>query len=74
MLFNMLKEIAKPKAGLLKEGHGHCLVGEVIVDNLANSSEQPFSGIRQQLASGRLPKLAQHLGAMDDKAGKEVAL
>ena len=67
----MLKEIAKPKAGQLKEGDGPRLVGEVIVDNLANSSEQPFTGIRQQLASGNLPNLTQHLGAMDVKARKE---
>ena len=66
----MLKGIVKPQAGQ-KEIHGPRLVGEVIVDNLANSSEQPFCGIRQQLASGRLPNLAQHLGAMDVKARKE---
>ena len=67
----MLKEFVSPQAGQLKGEHGPRLVGEVIVDNLANSSEQPFCGIRQQLASGRLPNLAQHLGAMDVKARKE---
>ena len=70
MLPNM-PEIFKPQAGQLKEVHEPRLVGEVIVDNLTNSSEQPVSGIRQQLASGRLPNLAQHLGAMDIKARKE---
>lgn len=70
MLPNM-PEILKPQTGQLKEVHEPRLVGEVIVDNLTNSSEQPFNGIRQQLASGRLPNLAQHLGAMDIKAGKE---
>ena len=54
-----------------KKQYGPRPVGEVIVDNLTNSSEQPFSGIRQQLASGRLPNLAQYLCAMDIKAGKE---
>lgn len=61
----------RKKAGSRKEANEPRLVGEVIVDNLTNSSEQPFNGIRQQLASGRLPNLAQHLGAMDIKAGKE---
>lgn len=66
-----MPEIFKPQAGQLKEVHEPHLVGEVIVDNLTNSSEQPFSGIRQQLVSGLLPNLAQHLCAMDVKAGKE---
>ena len=66
-----MPEIFKPQAGQLKEVHESRLVGEVIVDNLTNSSEQPFSGIRQQLVSGLLPNLAQHLCAMDVKAGKE---
>ena len=67
----MLKEFINPQAGQLKGEHGSRLVGEVIVDNLANSSEQPFSDIRQQLASGRLPNLARRLGAMGVKARKE---
>ena len=58
-------------AGSRKETNEPRLVGEVIVDNLANSSEQPFSDIRQQLASGRLPNLARRLGAMGVKARKE---
>ena len=66
-----MPEIFKPQAGQLKDLHEPRLVGEVIVDNLTNSSEQPFSGIRQQLVSGLLPNLAQHLCAMDVKAGKE---
>ena len=66
-----MPEIFKPQAGQLKEVHEPRLVGEVIVDNLTNSSEQPFSGIRQQLVSDLLPNLAQHLCAMDVKAGKE---
>ena len=67
-----MPEIFKPQAGQLKEVHEPRLVGKVIVDNLTNSSEQPFSGICQQLASGLLPNLAQHLSAMDIKVGKEV--
>lgn len=51
--------------------HGLELIGDCFKRLLANSSEQPFCGIRQQLASGRLPNLAQHLGAMDVKARKE---
>ena len=51
--------------------HGLELIGDSFKRLLSNSSEQPFSGIRQQLASGRLPNLAQHLGAMDVKARKE---
>ena len=68
----MLKEIAKPKAGQLKEGHGPCFVGEVIVDNLANSSEQPFSTFREQITAGRLPNLAQHPATVAAKKRKEM--
>ena len=50
-----------PQTGSLKEVNEPRIVGEVIVDNLANSSEQPFSGIRRQLASGHLPNLAQRV-------------
>ena len=67
----MTKEFAKSQAGQSKGVHEPRLVGEVIVDYLANSSEPLFSGIRQQLVSGLLPNLAQHLCAMDVKAGKE---
>lgn len=65
------KRILRKMAGSRKETNEPRLVGEVIVDNLANSSKQPFNGIRQQLALGRLPKLAQCLGAMGVKARKE---
>lgn len=58
-------------AGSRKVKNEPRLVGEVLADNLTNSSEQPFLGIRQQIASGRLPNLAQHLGAMATKARKE---
>ena len=51
--------------------HGLELIGDCFKRLLANSSSPLFSGIRKQLASGRLPNLAQHLGAMDVKAGKE---
>lgn len=60
----MPRNFSKPQAGQLKEVHEPRLVGEVIVDNLTNSNDQPFSGIRQQLASGCLPNLAQHLDAV----------
>ena len=65
------KHNLRKMAGSRKETNEPRLVGEVIVDNLANSSEQPFSDIRQQLASGRLPNLARRLGAMGVKARKE---
>lgn len=61
----MTKEFAKSQAGQSKGVHEPRLVGEVSVDYLANSSEPLFCGIRQQLASGRLPNLARHLGATD---------
>ena len=51
---------------------GPFLFGDCFMHLLANSSSPLFCGIRQQLASGRLPNLAQHLGAMATKAGKEV--
>ena len=51
--------------------HGLELIGDCFKRLLANSSEQPFSDIRQQLASGRLPNLARRLGAMGVKARKE---
>ena len=57
----MPKEIANPQAVYTSEVNEPRIVGEVIIDNLANSSEQPFGSIRQQLASGNLPTLAQHL-------------
>lgn len=47
------------------------LVGEVFVDTLINSNSPLLCGIRQQLASGHLPNLARHLGAMATKARKE---
>ena len=47
--------------------HGLELIGDCFKRLLANSSEQPFSGIRQQLASGCLPNLAQHLDAVASK-------
>lgn len=68
----MLKVIAKPQAGQLKEVHGPRLVGEVFVDNLAYSSSPLFNGIRQQLVLNRLPNLAQRLVAMAAKSGKEM--
>ncbi len=58
--------------GLLHEVHGPRLVRDVIVDNLANNSEQPFCAIREQLASGRLPNLAQRFSTLAAKR-KEVA-
>lgn len=70
----MLKEIAKSQAGQSKEVYEPRLARDVFLDNLANSSEQPFSGIRGQLASGRLPNLAQHLEAMAAKKRKKVLL
>jgi len=44
--------------------YGLELIGDCFKRLLANSSEQPFSGIRQQLASGCLPNLAQPLDAV----------
>ncbi len=40
------------------------LFGCVVIDNLANCSTPLFHGIRQQLASGGLPNLAQHFNAL----------
>lgn len=69
-----MAEILKPQAGQLKDVHAPRLVGEVIVDNLTNSIEQPFSGIRQQFASGNLPHLAQHLAVATKKGKEECAV
>lgn len=51
-------------AGSRKETNEPRIVREVFVDILANSCEKPFNDIRQQLASGCLPNLAQHLEAV----------
>jgi len=52
--------------------YGLELIGDAIVRLSKNSCAPLFSGIRQQLASGYLPNLAQRHGAMDVKVGKEV--
>lgn len=67
----MLKEIANPKAGQLKV-HEPRLAVEVFIDNLANSSEQPFSTFREQITAGRLPNLAQHPATVAAKKRKEM--
>lgn len=55
-----------------EKSHAPELIGDYFKCLLKKSCEQPFSGIRQQLASGHLPNLAQNLGSMVTKAGKEV--
>lgn len=47
-----------------EERHGLELIEDCFKRLLANSSSPLFNGIRQQLASDRLPNLAQPLDAM----------
>ena len=57
-----------------KKRYGLELIGDCFKRLLKDRSEQPFFGIRQQLASGHLPNLAQHLEAMVAKKRNKVFL
>lgn len=53
-----------------EDRHGLELIGDAIARLSKKSSSPLFSGIRKQLALGRLPNLAQHLA--EAKSRKEV--
>lgn len=70
----MLNEIVRSQAGQSKDVHVPRLIRNVIVDNLANYCTPFFSGIRQQLALGNLPDLAQHLDDVGPNLGENLIL